>query len=213
MQAYQRSIDNFLAKKQAEILSKRTVVQARKQSFCAALNLLGLDSWLSLDGPQKTCQSLQNLSVAVRDLQNLESIFEGSDGLAATFVEWQQDMCTKRSDDETVLSEFVTLHFVFESRLMPEIRRFKQQVSSVLASLSNLPECPPDTSLASLINGHTALALSLTSQCQIMLQIGDLLVADHRQWLQDEVRAAVTRDIVRPEHCLPLPVPNLAWDV
>lgn len=213
MQAYQRSIDGFLATKQAEISSKRGIVQARKQNFCAALNLLGLDSWLSLDGHQKTCQSLQNLSIAVRDLQNLESIFEGSDGLAAAFDDWQQNMCRRGSTEDVARStEFITLHTVFESRLVPEIRRFKQQVSSVLASLSNLPESPPDTSLASMIHGHTALAVSLASQCQIMLEIGNVLVADHCQWLQDEVQAAISAKSGRSDEQPPIQSTPI-WDI
>lgn len=211
MQAYQQSIEGFLATKQSEMSSKRAVVQARKQNFCAALNLLGLDSWLGAEGAQKTCQSLQNLSVAVRDLQNLESIFEGSDGLAAAFVDWQQNICSRESSTNTgaMSSDFITLHTVYENRLVPEIRRFRQQVSSALASLSNLPECPPDTSLASMIQGHTSLAMSLTSQCQVMLQIGEVLVANHRQWLQDEVKAAV-RGVA---DSTPQPGSGPIWDV
>lgn len=206
MQAYQLSIEAFLAAKQSDMSSKRAVVQARKQNFCAALNLLGLDSWLGTEGVQKTCQSLQNLSIAVRDLQNLEGIFEGSDGLAAAFVDWQQNMCTRNG---TLSSDFITLHTVFDSRLVPEIRRFRQQVSSALASLSNLPQCPPDTSLASMIQGHASLAVSLMSQCQVMLQIGEVLVADHRQWLQDEVRAAVRGVASSTSH----PGSGPIWDV
>lgn len=211
MQAYQRSIQNFLAKKQSEMSSKRAVVQARKQSFCAALNLLGLDSWLGTEGAQKTCQSLQNLSIAVRDLQNLESIFEGTDGLAAAFVDWQENMCSRESGTHATAlsSNFVMLHTVFQNRLVPEIRRFKQQVSSALASLSNLPECPPDTSLASMIQSHASLAVSLMSQCQVMLQIGEVLVADHHQWLRDEVRSAVKQVAITTSR----PASGPIWDV
>lgn len=212
LQAYQQSIDEFLATRQADISAKRTVVQARKQNFCAALNLLGLDSWLSLDGHQKTCQSLQNLSIAVRDLQNLESIFEGNDGLTAAFDDWRQKMCDRETDDPATMSKLITLHTVFESRLVPEIRRFKQQVSSALASLSNLPECPPDTTLASIILGHTALAVSLTSQSQIMLEIGHLLVANHYRWLQDEVRAALSPKSGRSGEPHP-PISSPIWDI
>lgn len=213
MQAYQRSIDEFLAVKQADISSRRGVVQARKQTFCAALNLLGLDSWLSLEGHPKTCQHLQNLSIAVRDLQNLENIFDGSDGLAAAFDDWQQTMCSRGNEVLALPGEFVTLHIVFQTRLVPEIRRFMQQVASALASLSNLPDCPPDTSLTCLIQGHTALATSLMAQCQTMLQVGDSLVADHCRWLQDEVQTATSllqHNQSNKSHSM---APGPVWDI
>lgn len=207
--AYQRSTEQFLALREADLSSKRAEVQARKRTFCAALNLLGLDAWLTAEGSQKTCQSLQNLSIAVRDLQNLESIFEGSDGLAAAFITWQQKIRDRETGDVAQATDFIMIHTFFESRLAPEIRRFQQQVSSVSASLSTLPESPPDTSLASVIRGHALLATSLASQCQIMLQLGDCLVADHRRWLQAEVRAAIAH---KPDRSVKVSESRPVWD-
>jgi len=159
----------------------------------AVINACALDVWLQRDGYQNTCRSIQDLSVAVRDLHDLEQIFSNEDGLAATFGEWYRNI-TGPKDSRTPIEidpSHVTLHVDYEENLSPQLQRFKQQTDYVVASLQNLPPYSDTSSLCSILRDHILLAESLQSQCQIMLQVGGLVVEDHHKWLREEVMTAV----------------------
>jgi len=193
LRAFERSIARTLAKKQAKLESFRDSVQGQKQAFSTASNHLAIDSWLQSLGHQKACQSVQELSVVVRDLQNLEQIFEGEDGLAAAFQSWQSLIADGDSRDgaSSACTDYASLHIVFAQDLAPELVRFKQQAASSVAALASLSPCLHGSSLSLIVHAQSSLAGCLLSQCKVMLQVGDLLVLEHRQWLDQELTAAV----------------------
>lgn len=192
LRAFEQSIAQSLAKKQAQLVSFRDDVQGQKQAFGTASNHLAIGSWLQDLGYHKTCQSVQELSVVVRDLQSLEQIFEGEDGLAAAFHNWQS-LISDRDGRDTVsaCTDYASLHVVFEQDLAPDLYRFEQQVASSVATLASLPPCLPGSSVSLIVQAQGSLARCLLSQCQVMLQVGDQLVLEHRQWLDQEITAAV----------------------
>jgi len=192
LRAFERSIAQSLAKQQAQLVSFRDDVQRRKQAFGTASNHLAIDSWLQNLGHHKTCQSVQELSVVVRDLQSLEQIFDGEDGLAAAFHNWQS-LITDRDgkDPVSACTDYASLHVIFEQDLAPDLYRFEQQVASSVATLASLPPCLPGSSVSLIVQAQGSLARCLLSQCQVMLQVGDQLVLEHRQWLDQEIAAAV----------------------
>lgn len=194
LRAFERSIARTLAKKQAKLESFRESVQGQKQAFSTASNHLAIASWLQRLGPQKARQSVQELSVVVRDLQTLEQIFEGEDGLAAAFQSWQSLIAADGDSRDTASSacaDYASSHIVFAQGLAPELVRFKQQAASAVAALASLSPCLHGSSLSLIVHAHTSLASCLLSQCKVMLQVGDRLVLEHRQWLDRELTAAV----------------------
>lgn len=191
LRAFERSIATSLAGKQAHLTSVRADVQRQKQDISTASNLLAIDSWLQQIGYQKTCQSVQDLSVVVRDLQTLERIFEGEDGLAAAFDKWSYGIANRDGEDMPLTSDDTALDVVFEKELAPELQRFKQRVTSSVATLTSLSACSPDSSMCLTIQGQASLAKCLLSQSQVMLLIGNELASEHRQWIEQEIAAAV----------------------
>lgn len=193
LQAYQDNIEHILATHQTEVAAQQATVLRKKLASSAVINACALDVWLQRDGYQNTCRSIQDLSVAVRDLHDLEQIFSNEDGLAATFGEWYRNI-TGPKDSRTPIEidpSHVTLHVDYEENLSPQLQRFKQQTDYVVASLQNLPPYSDTSSLCSILRDHILLAESLQSQCQIMLQVGGLVVEDHHKWLREEVMTAV----------------------
>lgn len=189
---YHSSIAEAISIKTAELSVIQRCTRDKSQAFSLALNLRAVDSWLQQSGHRRTCQSMQNLSIALRDLSNLVQIFEGEDGLAATFGDWYRSMISHNHTSRTnLLDEFVFMHMAFEESIRPELQRFKQQLTAATATFSNLPGTISGSSLARVIQSHFALARTLELQCQIMLQIGEKLVAEHRRWIELEVSAAL----------------------
>jgi len=130
----------------------------------------------------------------VRDLQSLERILGAEDGLAAAFDNWRRSI-VNRDGEATPLASFdyTTLELVFHNELAPELQRFKQQVARLMATLASLPACPLDSSMRLVIQGQASLAKCLLSQSQVMLQIGNDLVSEHRRWIEQEITAAIDR--------------------
>jgi len=209
--AYQRSISASLAAEHAKLSSLRADVRRQKQSFSTALNLSAVDLWLQTEGYQKTCQAVQNLSITVRDLYMLENIFGGDDGVAAAFEHWQQRITTADSQSSgKEMNEHVSLHLFFQETLSPQLQRFRQQLDSSLATLTNLPNCLEGSSLFSTVQSQLSMAKNLMSQCQLMLQLGGYLVTAHVKWLKEEVAIAI-RNVEKSEHG-DMPEPELIWD-
>lgn len=193
MPIYRRSIEDVISLKNAELLAVHCSTQDRKRDLSTSLNLQAINSWLQTSGYQKTCQSLQNLSVTLRDLSNLECIFEGDDGLATVFDSWQA-MINMESDDSTegVTNDYVCLHLIFETQIFPELQIIKQRLAAASATLSSLPYTPPDSSLARVIQSQLALARTIELQCQVMLAVGERLVLQHQQWRRREITNALS---------------------
>lgn len=190
LQIYQSAIDKSLASSRAELKAIRDDVTEKQQAFYHASNLEAVNIWLQEYGYQGTCQLVQNFSVAVRDLSNLEHIFGGDDGLAATFHMWERSMAANASlggDDDDV-----RIHLEFIQHLSPELKRFKQQIASVQRIFSNLPLNTSESAVATVLKLHISLANILHQQSQIMLLIGEALVSDRNRWINSEVMKAMS---------------------
>ncbi|KAJ9655300.1 hypothetical protein H2198_005829 [Neophaeococcomyces mojaviensis] len=194
LQAYESNIERSLATHQAEVVSKQAVVLRKKLASSAAINACALAAWLQKDGHQNVCRSIQDLSIAVRDVQDLEQIFASEDGLATAFDEWHRKITNQAGPGmlTELNNDCTTLHSDFQESILPQLQRFKQRIDSTIAFLTNLPSCLPMSSLCSTVRNHISLAESLRSQCEIMLQIGSHLVQKHRKWLEQEVAIAIS---------------------
>lgn len=190
LQKYQKAVEQSLDCSRAELKAVRDDVLGRQQVFYHALNLEAVNVWLQEYGYQGTCQLIQNLSVAVRDLTSLEHIFGGEDGLAAVFQAWEQGMTANQVDDFP-LYEDVRVHLEFDQHLGPELRRFKQQIASVQRIFSNLPISTSESALSTVLKLHISLANIFHQQCQIMLLTGETLVTQRERWITSETIDAI----------------------
>lgn len=190
LRKYQASIEQSLNSNRAGLKSIRDDVTEKQQAFYHALNIEAVNVWLQQYGYQSTCQLVQNLSVAVRDLSNLEHIFGGEDGLAAIFQAWEKSMSAGKTADLSS-NDDVRMHLEFDQHLGPELRRFKQQIVSVQRIFSNLPLSTSESALATVLKLHISLANILHQQSQIMLSTGQALVSAHNQWITSEINNAI----------------------
>ncbi|KAK5070366.1 hypothetical protein LTR64_000037 [Lithohypha guttulata] len=185
---YQRSIRSFLDKKQAKLVLLHTQLLEKSRAFSVAHNLSALDKWLSMQGSsQQASQSIQDLSVALRNTLHLKGIFDDEDGLVEAFEGWLSEA---RVDDRKG-DGYASIHVDFERSIAPALRRFEQQITSLTSVLSSLPLAERGSSLACVIQDHLLLAKSMILQCQVMLEIGETIVTNHRRWLDNEIEAAL----------------------
>jgi len=212
LQAFERSIAISLSNSRSALVKVRADVYAQKHALSTASNLLAVDNLLQELGYQKTCQFLQDLSVAVRDLHNLERIFEGEDGLVAEFDVWRRNIVvgSVSEDKQDTTFDYASMHVMFDKELAPELQRFKLQVASLVATMASLSGCASESSMSLIIQEQSSVASGLLSECQVLLQIGNQLVSEQRQWLDQEITAAISENDTTTNFGLAGPKP--LWD-